>query len=277
MVTYIRSDLEFILDQIKIAEQHAAGTPLFSPGGLVPAYNVSLGLRTVDGSYNHLLPGQEQWGAADRQFPSLLDPQYRPADGTMFDPDGPGPAPAMPTAPNYNPSNNPNSLVFDSSLRTISNLLVDQTLANSPDIGLSQPFNGMMALFGQFFDHGLDLISKGGGTVFVPLQPDDPLYVEGSPTNFMVLSRRMTRGRPARTASSGTRPMTTCAGHTTPPRPSSTRTRPTPRTLAPGLPARVRHGATASRWPPAACSTAPTAEGTWAEVKARPPRCWASS
>ena len=36
----------------------------------------------------------------------------------------------MPTAPNYNPSNNPNSLVFDSSLRTISNLLVDQTLGN---------------------------------------------------------------------------------------------------------------------------------------------------
>ncbi len=63
--------------------------------------------------------------------PTLLDPVYRPADGTLFDPDGPmGPAPAMPTAPNYNPSNNPNSLVFDASLRTISNLLVDQTLGN---------------------------------------------------------------------------------------------------------------------------------------------------
>src|SRR3546814_7423398 len=36
----------------------------------------------------------------------------------------------MPTQANYNPSNNPNSLVFDSSLRTISNLLVDQTLGN---------------------------------------------------------------------------------------------------------------------------------------------------
>ena len=36
----------------------------------------------------------------------------------------------MPTAANYNPSNNPNSLVFNSSLRTISNLLVDQTLGN---------------------------------------------------------------------------------------------------------------------------------------------------
>ena len=113
MVTYIRSDLDFILDQIKIAEAHAAGQPLFGTNGLVPAYNLSLGLRTVDGTYNHLLLGQEKWGAADSQFPTLLDPSFRPADGTPFDPDGPGPAPAIPTALNYNPSNNPNSLVFD--------------------------------------------------------------------------------------------------------------------------------------------------------------------
>ena len=274
--------------------------------GLIPAYNLAWGLRTVDGTYNHLLPGQEKWGAADVQFPSLLDPVYRPADGTLFDPDGPGPAPAMPTSPNYNPSNNPNSLVFDSSLRTISNLLVDQTLGNpaaileglaragsddaladlpaitaiyqtfkpssdaeyqarvvmdnaksaanalddgdpltppsaaeqaaldalaaatvahdatvvaldaarvvrdaaltpfgltmdgdnvhlpniAPDGGLSASFNSWFTLFGQFFDHGLDLVNKGGsGTVFIPLEPDDPLYVEGSHTNFMVLTR----------------------------------------------------------------------------------------
>src|SRR3546814_19447878 len=47
-----------------------------------------------------------------------------------------------------------------------------------------------MTFFGQFFDHGLDLISKGGaGTIYVPLQPDDPLYVPGGHTNFMVLTR----------------------------------------------------------------------------------------
>ncbi|MGL5303567.1 MAG: peroxidase family protein [Aeromonas sp.] len=50
-----------------------------------------------------------------------------------------------------------------------------------------------MTLFGQFFDHGLDLIPKGGNgagsVVFIPLQPDDPLYVEGSNTNFMLLTR----------------------------------------------------------------------------------------
>lgn len=297
-----QADLEFILAQIKIAEAHAAGAPLFGPGGLIPAYNLSWGLRTVDGTYNNLL--HETWGAADQPFPSLMDPAYRPADGILLDMDGPGPAPAMPTAANYNPSNNPNSIVVDSSLRTISNLLVDQTLGNpaailtaleragstnpmldlaavtviyqafkpasdaeylarveaqnaqtaldallvdpaatpeqvqaaeaalataetvhaaavvdlgtargvrdtavepfgitmegdnvslpnvSPDGGLSASFNSWFTLFGQFFDHGLDLINKGGsGTVFIPLQPDDPLYVEGSPTNFMVLTR----------------------------------------------------------------------------------------
>src|SRR5690606_3310386 len=105
--------------------------------------------------------------------------------------------------------------------RVVSNLIVDQSLDNpaaiiaaqdraaalgldemltdgdsvyipnlSPDVGLSPAFNGWMTLFGQFFDHGLDLITKGGnGTVFVPLQPDHPLYGEGSPANFMVPTR----------------------------------------------------------------------------------------
>ena len=50
----------------------------------------------------------------------------------------------------------------------------------APDEGLSAPFNSWFTLFGQFFDHGLDLVNKGGsGTVFIPLMPDDPLYVPG--------------------------------------------------------------------------------------------------
>ncbi|WP_129794620.1 hypothetical protein, partial [Sphingosinicella sp. CPCC 101087] len=126
MVTYITSDLKFILDQIKIAEAHAAGQPLFGPGGLIPAPNIAWGLRTVDGTYNNILPGREHWGAADQEFPHLLDPDYR--EGETFDPDGPGGAPAIPTS--YTPSNDPDSVVVDSSLRTISNLIVDQTLNN---------------------------------------------------------------------------------------------------------------------------------------------------
>jgi VCBS repeat-containing protein len=61
----------------------------------------------------------------------------------------------------------------------------------TPDAGLSAPFNTWMTLFGQFFDHGLDLVTKASsaGTVFIPLLPDDPLYVPGGHSNFMVLTR----------------------------------------------------------------------------------------
>jgi Ca2+-binding RTX toxin-like protein len=296
-VTVNKADLEFILAQIQIAEAHAAGATLYGPGGLIPAYNLSMGLRTVDGTYNNLL--HPEWGSADQPFPEGLGTDFRPADGTPLDMDGPGPAPPMSTAANYNPSNNPNSIVVDASLRTISNLIVDQTLGNpsailtavqraglvdpedqmtvtaeitaafepieplfsaltaaevtaaaataaaaanpddpelaaaavaaeaaraaaeaaltdarealdtlleaagveldganvvipnvAPDEGLSAPFNSWFTLFGQFFDHGLDLVNKGGsGTVFIPLQPDDPLYDPTSSTNFMVLTR----------------------------------------------------------------------------------------
>jgi Ca2+-binding RTX toxin-like protein len=57
-----------------------------------------------------------------------------------------------------------------------------QTLPNlSPDIGLSPGFNSWMTYFGQFFDHGLDLVTKGGnGTVYIPLAADDPLYDKGA-------------------------------------------------------------------------------------------------
>ncbi|XUJ32968.1 hypothetical protein ACQ5SK_32905 [Bradyrhizobium japonicum] len=141
MVAYIRSDLDFILAQIKVAEKHAAyivnpldpnAAPLYGAGlagqvGSVPSYNLSIGLRTVDGQNNNLLPGQEKWGAADMPFPELLDPTFRPAENVPGNFLPPG-APAVPTS--YAPSNNPGSMVFDSSLRTISNLIVDQTLAN---------------------------------------------------------------------------------------------------------------------------------------------------
>src|SRR5262249_60639500 len=41
----------------------------------------------------------------------------------------------------------------------------------APDVGLSAPFNLWFVFFGQFFDHGLDLVPKGGScTVIMPLQ-----------------------------------------------------------------------------------------------------------
>src|SRR5262252_4532316 len=206
-VTFIRSDLEFILAQIQIAERNAAGESLLD---ILPNVEVPWGLRTVDGSDNNLVVGQNEFGAADNVFPRLTDPVYRPAQaGTSYAQVG--------------------GTVIDSTPRTISNLIVDQTANNpaayaiafdpgadgilhtpddvlkdgvhivtspgldglfgttddrevfqfdnvSPDAGLAAPFNPWFTFFGQFFDHGLDLVTKGGnGTIFVPLNADDPL------------------------------------------------------------------------------------------------------
>ena len=387
-----QSDLEFILQQIKIAEAHAAGASLYD---LVGNPLLPYGLRTVDGTYNNLVPGQQHYGSADQTMPRLLEPEFRDAENGI---DGPGAPPGFPGSGTQTSYEQTSGYVVDSQPRVISNLIVDQSLNNpaavmaaleyagssdvfgdaqlvanalatlktteaaalgnsalveasaallaasaaaaqaaaveaaqvqaladadalahseslalvtaaqaaegaalaalifalnnggdvvgtlatynaaaaataaaqeqagtagesaaasaalameaqtvalaaatqlasdtaahelllaeiaessaevaaaqaaldgllddmgivmdngsvqvpnvSPDEGLSAPFNAWMSLFGQFFDHGLDLVNKGGsGTVYIPLQPDDPLYVEGSPSNFMILTR----------------------------------------------------------------------------------------
>jgi Ca2+-binding RTX toxin-like protein len=209
MVTYTRSDLEFILEQIVIAEEHvAAGESRADLLELVGDASQGLGLRTVDGTLNNLRPGQSDFGAADQPFLELVPPQYLPQYDLTLDPSG---------------------NVFDSGPRVVSNLIADMT-SNNPaataayeaniengatrtliegtegapdavylyaipnvafDAGLSAPYNSWMTLFGQFFDHGLDHINKGGsGTVFIQLLPDDPLWnpAPGAP-NFMLVTR----------------------------------------------------------------------------------------
>ncbi|MBI2961628.1 MAG: heme peroxidase, partial [Betaproteobacteria bacterium] len=187
---------------------------------MLPNPEVPFGLRTISGAFNNIVPGRADFGAADVVFPRMLASVFRPAENVTIDLDGPGPLQVGdPTS--YAQTS---GFVFDSQPRTISNLVVDMTANNpaavaaaaqtpgseivtgtrtdgstyqtyfipnvAPDAGLSAPFNAWMTFFGQFFDHGLDLVNKGGnGTVFIPLQPDDPLFVPGSPTNFMVLTR----------------------------------------------------------------------------------------
>ncbi|MBP0445888.1 hypothetical protein J8J14_14015 [Roseomonas sp. SSH11] len=301
MVNLVRHDLEFILKQIKIAEAHSAGIPLrdirldasgnvitdpnapADPNGApaVPTTLSPYGLRTVDGSYNNLVEGREEWGAADQPFPRITTPVYRNEsdDSIVFGAGTPGEV--VFTDGNYGEFGAPppasmglgGGTVVDADPRTISNLIVDQTLENpaaiytalahagvtgqaittalneirgayasvkaatiaegaasaddkpaataareaaqealdvllgqhgiemdgksvvipnvAPDEGLSAPYNSWFTLFGQFFDHGLDLVTKGGnGTIYIPLQPDDPLYNPATPhSNFMVLSR----------------------------------------------------------------------------------------
>ncbi len=283
MVTIVRNDLEFILAQIKIAEQHAAGTPITQ---LVESPLLPHGLRTVDGSYNNIVPGREMWGASGQPFTPMTGIVYRnESDDTMMF--GTPANPVWLTNNDYTPGSPtgspmlPAGTVVDADPRLISNLIVDQTLANTaviyaalehqglsgaalgnavaaivtayqpvkdaaaarglananpadaaldaaadaaeaaaaaampgilslvasygiemegqtvvlpnvaPDDGISASYNGWFTLFGQFFDHGLDLVQKGGaGTVYIPLSPDDPLYNPDSPhTNFMAVTR----------------------------------------------------------------------------------------
>ena len=136
-----------------------------------------------------------------------------------------------------------------------------------PDIGDSAPYNSMFTLFGQFFDHGLDLVAKGGnGTVYIPLMPDDPLYNPATPhTNFMAMTRA-TRGRGRQCR----RQHDDAVG------------RPEPdlhlASVAPGVPARIhdvrrrqagRHRRPARRRA-RSCRPGPTS-------RHRPARCWAST
>lgn len=112
MVQYIRSDLDFILAQIKIAEAHtAAGGSQAALLALVGDPTQPFGIRTVGGTMNNLIPGQENFGASGQPFQPLVPPQYLP---------GYTPTPGQPGA-----------MVIDSGPRTISNLIVDQT-ANNP-------------------------------------------------------------------------------------------------------------------------------------------------
>ncbi|TXN09141.1 calcium-binding protein [Methylobacterium sp. WL103] len=274
-----QQDLSFILRQIRIAEAHASGIDLtelrvdpatgnllsdrnlYDAGGVwtgdpaapqaIPDPHTPYGLRTVDGTFNNIVPGRETWGSAGQPMPQLLDRTFvNERDDVPFDANGPGPGGIV-----DNNDYGSGQSVVDADPRLISNLVVDASLGNpaaiaaalrlagsetviddqraitaayealravevadptpeqavelatrrtalgtlldlkgitvtdgsidnlnvAPDEGLSKPFNAWMTFFGQFFDHGLDLISKGGnGTVYIPLAADDPLVTHGA-------------------------------------------------------------------------------------------------
>ncbi|WP_240531491.1 peroxidase family protein [Variovorax boronicumulans] len=115
MATLIRSDLEFILQQILIAEAQAAGA---DPASLVPNAFAPFGLRTVDGSYNNLMPGQSDYGSADNPFPQLVPQTYSNEQDDAF---------AGITNTDYGSAGN----VVDADPRLISNLVADMT-SNNP-------------------------------------------------------------------------------------------------------------------------------------------------
>ena len=136
--TVTASDLAYILQQIKIAEHHAANTtPATGPCGALIGNGpnqigsplLSLGLRTVDGTCNNLQAGQEKFGASDQPFPRLTTPNFnKPADKI---PQG---FPGAGSNTNYNQTS---GSVFDSSPRVISNLIVDQTSTNPAAVNVA--------------------------------------------------------------------------------------------------------------------------------------------
>jgi Ca2+-binding RTX toxin-like protein len=115
MVQFVKSDLQFILDQIKIAERHAAGEDLAT---ILQDPLLSFGLRTVDGSYNNLFTGNSELGASDNTFPRMTTPVFRN--------EGDDPAFAGVGNNNYGTGGS----VVDADPRIISNLVVDMTARN---------------------------------------------------------------------------------------------------------------------------------------------------
>ena len=71
--------------------------------------------------------------------------------------------------------------------RVVSNTLMDQGTAFMPE---QDGWNNMFMGMGQYIDHGLDLLNKGGqGTFKIPLPQDDPLYGIAGQTELSLLPR----------------------------------------------------------------------------------------
>ena len=135
------SDLRFILQQIKIAEAHAASATAANPCGTLlgagpnqipnaaaQAAQLPWGLRTVDGTCNNLLPGKAKLGAAGNIFPRRMTAQFRNAE-------------TSPTAFGGVPTSytQKSGLVFDSQPRVASNSFGCNEETLMPGIALPRP------------------------------------------------------------------------------------------------------------------------------------------
>ncbi|MDQ1622400.1 MAG: hypothetical protein QOH19_818, partial [Actinomycetota bacterium] len=226
-LTLNAGDMRFILKQIKIAENHATkedaqgkpvpGQPLLGPGpNQIANPLLPYGLRTVDGSENNLVAKQGNYGASGLPFPRLASPEWRTAangqsygsmnsnvvdadprfvSNVIVDQTSTNPAAIAaagkahrtvndePTAVPCDANGNPANCVPAGETLDIPNV--------TTDFGLSPPYNGMFALFGQFFDHGIDSTRKTKNIVMMPLAADDPLMVDGSAARapFMLMNR----------------------------------------------------------------------------------------
>lgn len=178
-----------------------------------PAFSVWNGVEYLPETES--LPiGKSAMGSADQPFPRMTKPLWRDVNSC---PD----FRTFCTTPgsvlgNSNYLDRTKTLLSDPQIRMISNLVNDQSANNpaaaaaagpdaSPTGGATgdgsflipniaepfAPYNGIFALFGQFFDHGLDLVGKQKNSyVMMPLPKDDALYSSApGAMNFMLLNR----------------------------------------------------------------------------------------
>jgi len=225
MVAFTRNDLEFVLTQIKMAEAGQPPLNALLSFGLCKVdgtdNNVVAGQGTfgaTDQTVPRITDPLLQNAQAGTSYASasglVIDSQPRTisnliSDQTTLNPAAiaaqikataflgagyqatlPGPDGIIGT-PDDVVGNLATPAFTSSSSSTVPGLAPSLFINNvTPDNGLSAPFSSLFTFFGQFFDHGLDLINKGGsGTVFIPLAADDPLFVLGGHSNFMVLTR----------------------------------------------------------------------------------------
>ena len=200
-----KSSLDFLLDQVSIGIDYTQLINALDPSGLreVAGTNNNL-VGSTAGQPGPFISGPYDYGVADTQFLRLSQTYYDPAGPSgiyQYGIDQNGDT-VVDTADNN---------VTDASPRTVSLLISTSDTTLNPaaaeavrefyglgptdpvpnnDPSSSDPlipnagvlgggkFNGWLVAFGQFFDHGLDFITKGGnGTVPMPLSPSDPLWV----------------------------------------------------------------------------------------------------
>src|SRR5262245_12120207 len=231
-VTFDRVDLDFILRQIEMAE---AGQPPVSPHlafGLRELQgtdnNTQTGLGGPTSTFGAADQSMPTFAIDDQIFTAqyvpgtqfVFDPQPRTISNLIADQTASNPAAVQafmasnglsslvvqdPTTGLY--SADPlavdiNGVSLVTNLNTATGTFNINPLAGTlsipnqtPDGAISAPYSTWFTLFGQFFDHGLDLITKSAAgpqqeLVFITLNPGDALYdpTPGAP-NFMIVAR----------------------------------------------------------------------------------------
>ena len=121
--------------------------------------NPGLLIRDVSGLGNNRTPGSIYWGSSDQPFLRLTPAHYEPQTATQTSPN----AVRVTSADGISTLPNP---------RLVSDLIGQQPLdVTGTTISMPNPYgtNLFLMSFGQFFDHGLDFYTRGGGADVVPI------------------------------------------------------------------------------------------------------------